>query len=52
VTKSEKIMKRKKPELADLSLEELETILLERQEAMGLCQHPGGLLKISPTLPS
>jgi hypothetical protein len=38
--------------LADLSLEELKTILLERQEAMGLCQHPGGLLKISSTLPS
>lgn len=38
--------------LADLSLEELKTIPLERQEAMGLCQHPGGLLKISSTLPS
>jgi len=38
--------------LADLSLEELKTILLERQEAMGLRQHPGGLLKISSTLPS
>jgi hypothetical protein len=38
--------------LADLSLEELKTILLEQQEAMGLCQHPGGLLKISSTLPS
>jgi hypothetical protein len=38
--------------LADLSLEELKTILLERQEAMGLCQHPGGLLNISSTLPS
>jgi len=38
--------------LADLSLEELKTILLERQEAMGLCQHPCGLLKISSTLPS
>ena len=38
--------------LADLSLEELKTIPLVRQEAMGLCQHPGGLLKISSTLPS
>jgi len=38
--------------LADLGLEELKTILLEQQEAMGLCQHPGGLLKISSTLPS
>jgi hypothetical protein len=38
--------------LADLSLEELKTILLEGQEAMGLCQHPSGLLKISPTLSS
>ena len=38
--------------LADLSLEELKTIPLERQEAMGLCQHPGGLLKISSTLSS
>jgi len=38
--------------LADLSLEELKTIPLERQEAMGLFQHPGGLLKISSTLPS
>jgi hypothetical protein len=27
--------------LADLSLEKLKTILLERQEAIGLCQHPG-----------
>ena len=36
--------------LADLRLEELKTIPLERQEAMGLCQHPGGLLKISSTL--
>ena len=26
--------------LADLSLEELKTIPLERQEAMGLCQPP------------
>ena len=40
------------PGLADLRLEELKTIPLERQEAMGLCQHPGGLLKISSTLPS
>jgi len=38
--------------LADLSLEELKTILLERKEAMGLWRHPGGLLKISSTLPS
>jgi hypothetical protein len=37
-------MKRKEPGLGDLSLGELKTILLKRQEAMGLCQHPGGLL--------
>jgi len=38
--------------LADLRLEELKTIPLERQEAIVLFQPPGGLLKISPTLPS
>ena len=50
--KRENNEKERNPGLADLSLEELKTILLERQEAMGLCQHPGGLLKISSTLPS
>ena len=50
--KRENNEKERNPGLADLSLEELKTILLEQQEAMGLCQHPGGLLKISSTLPS
>jgi hypothetical protein len=33
--------------LADLSLEELKTILLEQQEAMGLCQHTENLFHTS-----
>jgi hypothetical protein len=45
-------MKRKETGLGDLSLGELKTILLKQQEAMGLCQHPDGLLKISSTLSS